>query len=97
MRAALRLFGSRAVIAGMLLIGAGLILGRVAYRNQQSPGFYTNGKMIERTAAGWSNTAYDTALIAAWMLILIGLVWVIVALVRFWAAQRAQGQAPRPS
>ena len=86
----LRLFGSRAVIAGLVLIAGGLILGRVADRNEGYPGLYNAGRVVVRPTPGWSDTAYDAALVAAWMLILIGLVWVIVALIRFWVTQRAQ-------
>jgi hypothetical protein len=84
------LFGSRAVIAGVLLVAVGLILAQVANRHRGGPEFYrVNNKLILRGTPGWSHTLYDTAVVAAWLLILIGLVWVIAGLVRYWAVQRA--------
>jgi hypothetical protein len=84
------LFGSRAVIAGVSFVALGLILAQVAHRRQGGPTFYrVNNKLTLRGTPGWSNTLYDTAVVAAWMLILIGLVWVIAGLVRYWAVQRA--------
>jgi len=84
------LFGSRAVIAGVLFVAVGLILGQVADRHRGEPAFYrVNNKLILRGTSGWSHTLYDMAVVAAWLLILIGLVWVIAGLVRYWAVQRA--------
>jgi hypothetical protein len=90
MRRVRTLFGSRAVIAGVSFVTIGLILAQVANRHREGPAFYrVNNKLILRETPGWSHTLYDTAAVAAWLLILIGLVWGIVGLVRYWAVQRA--------
>lgn len=85
------LFGSRAVIAGVSFVALGLILGAVANRHQgyYSTGLGRDGQPITRWVPEWSNTLYDAAVIVAWLLILVGLVWVIAGLVRYWAVQRA--------
>jgi MFS superfamily sulfate permease-like transporter len=90
MRRVRTLFGSRAVMAGVSCVALGLILAQVAHRNQGEPALYgVNNKLIFRGTPGWSHTLYDAAVVAAWLLILIGLVWVIAGLVRYWTVQRA--------
>jgi hypothetical protein len=87
-------FGNRAVIAGVLLVAAGLILAQVANRHQGEPALYgPNATVIARSAPGWSHTTYDAAVVIAWLLILIGVVWVIAGLVRYWTTQRTSARS----
>jgi hypothetical protein len=82
-------FGNRVVIAGILLVAAGLILAQVANRHQGEPALYgSNAKVIACAVPGWSHTTYDAAAVIAWLLILIGVVWVITGLVRYRNSQR---------
>ncbi|HTR20330.1 MAG TPA: hypothetical protein VMH88_05680 [Gemmatimonadales bacterium] len=92
------LFGSRAVVAGVVLTALGLILGAVAHRNQ---GYYT-ATLIHAVPSvhwvqGWPNTLYDAATIIAWLLVLVGLVWVVAGLIRYRNALRQAGPALPPS
>jgi len=96
MRQARVLFGSRAVIAGVVLVAFGLILAQVAKRHQGFPGFYSNKRHIFDKTPGWSPSLYDAAVVVAWLSILIGLVWVIAGLIRYWSVQRA-ASSPAPA
>ena len=98
MRSARVLFGSRAVIAGVVLTALGLILGAVAKRNQ---GYYAATLIHEVPSVHWvkewPNPLYDATAIIAWLLILVGLVWVVAGLIRYRNVQRQAGRALPPS
>jgi hypothetical protein len=64
-------------------------LSRYVIVGIHSTGLGRDGQPITRWVPEWSNTLYDAAVIVAWLLILVGLVWVIAGLVRYWAVQRA--------
>ncbi|HEX4436173.1 MAG TPA: hypothetical protein VH061_05190 [Solirubrobacteraceae bacterium] len=84
-----KLLGGRAVISGIAAVIAGLILAEVANRHRGGPTFTGGARVVLRNAPGWSDTLYDTSVVLAWSLILVGLVIVIAGLIRYAAKQRA--------
>ena len=81
------LLGGRVVIVGIAAVIAGLTLAEVANRHRGEPSLSEGTRVISRGIPGWSHTLYDTSVVLAWSLILVGVVVVIAGLIRYAAAR----------
>jgi hypothetical protein len=48
--------------------------------------------LLTSPASGWSQTAYDLVLIAAWALVILGALAVIVGLIGLWGDTRSRSE-----